>query len=126
MKNTLISVVIFLAMMLFITYSHNKVITLCNDIISQCESIEKKLDNDNWNDSYESAVKLMNDIEESFIFISVYMNHQDVDCLHNETLKLSQYTRYKNRSESLSSVHIIKHSAKSIQELQTPTLKNIF
>lgn len=126
MKNTVISVLIFLSMFIFIKYSHDKVINLCDDINSQCEEIERKIDKDKWAESYKDSIKLMDDIDNSFSFISVYMNHQDVDYLHNETLKLSQYTKYKNKSEALCSVHLIKHSSKSIKELQTPTLSNVF
>lgn len=126
MKNTIISILIFLSMFIFIKYSHNKVIALCDDIGSKCEEIETMLDEDNWDESYENSVKLMDDIDVSFSFISVYMNHQDVDFLHNETLKLSQYTKCKNKSEALCSIHIIKHSAESIKDIQTPTIENIF
>lgn len=113
-------------MFVFIKYSHNTVIKLCNEVIEKCDALESLIANDSWTDSYRDSVKLMNDIDNSFSFVSVYMNHQDVDLLHNETLKLSQYTKFENKSEALASVHIIKHSADSIKELQNINIKNLF
>lgn len=113
-------------MFIFIKYSHDEVISLCDDIIKKCEVIENLIDSEDWDKSYNDSIKLMNDIDDSFSFISVYMNHQEVDLLHNETLKLSQYAKFKNKSESLASVHVIKHSADSIKELQDIRIKNIF
>ncbi|GIM29428.1 hypothetical protein CPJCM30710_20940 [Clostridium polyendosporum] len=126
MKNTIISLLIFLILFGFIFRSHNTLLTICGSISEKCETLEDLIKDDNWNKSYELAVELKDQIEESFEYISVYMNHQDLDILTNEILRLSQYTKYKNKSEALASIHVIKYSNKSIQSLQTPTIQNIF
>lgn len=126
MKNTIISLLIFFVLFGFIFYSHNALLTICENISEKCDTLEDLIKDDNWNKSYELSVKLKNEIEDSFQSISVYMNHQDLDILTNEVLRLSQYVKYENKSDALSSIHVIKYSNRSIRSLQTPTIQNIF
>ncbi|MBK1813953.1 DUF4363 family protein [Clostridium sp. YIM B02505] len=126
MKNTLTSLFIFLCILGFIFYSHSNLIKICDTISEKCTVLEKSLQEDNWDDSYKLAVDLKEYIETSFEPLSVYINHQEGDVLVNESLKLSQYSKYKDKSEALSSIHLIKYSTKAIKALQTPSIENIF
>ncbi|QAA34631.1 DUF4363 family protein [Clostridium manihotivorum] len=126
MKNTITSILIFLCLLGFIIYSHSDLIKICDDVSTKCVKIEDSIKNDKWDESYKLSVDLKEYIEKSFEPLSVYINHQDADILVNESLKLSQYTKYENKSEALSSIHLIKYSTKAIKALQTPKLENIF
>lgn len=126
MKNTLTSLFIFLCLLGFIIYSHGNLIKICDVINEKCTVLEKSLQEDDWEDSYKLSVELKEYIEKSFEPLSVYINHQDGDLLINESLKLSQYSKYKDKSEALSSIHLIKYSTKAIKALQTPSIQNIF
>ncbi|GFZ34379.1 hypothetical protein CSC2_49050 [Clostridium zeae] len=126
MKNTLTSLFIFLCVLSFIIYSHSNLIKVCDAVNEKCTVLEKSLQEDDWEDSYKLSVELKEYIEKSFEPLSVYINHQESDLLINESLKLSQYSKYKDKSEALSSIHLIKYSTKAIKALQTPTIQNIF
>lgn len=126
MKNTLTSLFIFLCLLGFIIYSHGNLIKICNTINEKCTVLEKSLQEDDWENSYKLSVDLKEYIERSFEPLSVYINHQDSDLLINESLKLSQYSKYEDKSEALSSIHLIKYSTKAIKSLQTPSIQNIF
>ena len=57
--------------------------------------------------------------------VSVYVNHQDIDTLNTETVKLIDFIKVRDLSNSLSSLDSIKCLAEYIEELQQINLTNI-
>ena len=101
MKNSLISIFIFLVLISFLFYSDMKFKNLCT------ETIFSRLDEQN-------------------IIPSIYINHLDYDVLLNEALKLTVYIEEDDMSEASASLHLLKFAAQHIKDLQVPDLKNIF
>ncbi|MBY0756699.1 DUF4363 family protein [Clostridium sardiniense] len=126
MKNVIISLILFLAVMGFMLFANSKLIQLCNDISTESSQIEELLNAKKWDESYAASVKLLNKLEEDGTVSSVYINHTEVDALIDNTVKLTVLVKCKDESESLSTLHVIKYNAERIKELQYPSLKNIF
>ncbi|GAA0068508.1 hypothetical protein UT300003_00310 [Clostridium sardiniense] len=126
MKNVIISLILFLAVMGFMLFANSKLIQLCNDISTESAQIEELLNAKKWDESYAASVKLLNKLEEDGTVSSVYINHTEVDALIDNTVKLTVLVKCKDESESLSTLHVIKYNAERIKELQYPSLENIF
>ena len=126
MKNTLLSFVIFFSLIGFMLYSHNLLIKMCDEIIVICNKLEEDIKNNDFDESYNDSLSLINRIEQSESPIAIYINHSDLDYILNEASKLSQYIKFKSTSDALASVSSIKIYTTTIKQLQIPTLQNIF
>ncbi|MGG7078343.1 DUF4363 family protein [Clostridium sardiniense] len=125
MKNTIISLILFLAVMGFMLFANSELINLCDDISKESAQIEELLNDKKWDESYAASVKLLNKLQEDGTVSSVYVNHTEVDAIIDNTVKLTVLVKCKDESESLSTLHLIKYNAERIKELQYPSIKNI-
>ena len=126
MKNSLLSIIIFLILISFLFYSDIKFKNLCTETINDCEFLEYGLSSENKEDSCESAMVIFSRLDEENIIPSIYINHLDYDVLLNEALKLTVYIEEDDMAEASASLHLLKFATKHIKELQVPAFKNIF
>lgn len=126
MKNSLISIFIFLVLISFLFYSDMKFKNLCTETINDCEFLEYGLSSENKEESFQAAMIIFNRLDEQNIIPSIYINHLDYDVLLNEALKLTVYIEEDDMSEASASLHLLKFAAQHIKDLQVPDLKNIF
>lgn len=126
MKNSIISISIFLLLVSFLFYADNKFKNLCTDIIEICTEMEDKLTTGNQQDNAKEAMDLFNMIDEKGHIAAIYINHIDYDQMLNESLRLSIYIEQYNSSEAASSLHLLKYNSQHMRDLQLPKLENIF
>lgn len=126
MKNVVISITLFFSLLTFMVYSNKELNKFCHSITEACDELEESLKNDQWEASYDEACKLLEKIKKDSHSLSVYINHADVDLIANEVFKLTQYVKQIDKSESLASVHAIKHQVEYIIGIQELSLHNIF
>lgn len=126
MKNSIISIVLFFALFGFVYYSNNELIRLCNSIIEQSEKIEELISYGEWDDAYGSSLSLIKYIKEDSDIASIYINHTDLDNMISESIKLSQYIKYKDETQSQVSANALKYESSNIRRLHLPTVENIF
>lgn len=124
MKNTIISSVIFFPPC-FCSIFNNKLINVCDKVNDYSNKIENSLSKEDWKESYEESLKLSNLLEENYVSLSLYINHEQLDNLSKEILSLTQYIKAEDVSNSLSSVHIIKSYTKHIKDIQKVNIGNI-
>ncbi|WP_066890932.1 DUF4363 family protein [Clostridium nigeriense] len=125
MRNSIISVALFIALLVGLFFLNNKFVKLCNEIILKCDLIEEYLNNYEEDKAYEDAVALIDMIIEEADVPAIYLNHVDYDLLKNDALKLSLYIRGEDRAESLATLHSVRSTAEHLRDLQTPNLKNL-
>lgn len=125
MKSTYTSILLFIILFAIIFYLDNDFISLCDEIITRCESIEIHLKNNTKDIAYTESVDLLEYIKSESDIPAVYLSHIDFDSLLNESLKLSLYIEKQDDSEAFASVHILRYNAEHLKELQKPTIKNI-
>lgn len=125
MKNTLISSVIFFSLLASVLFFNNKLINVCEKVNDYSNKIENSLSKEDWKESYEESLKLSNLLEENYVSLSLYINHEQLDNLSKEILSLTQYIKAEDVSNSLSSVHIIKSYTKHIKDIQKVNIGNI-
>lgn len=125
MKNTIISLILFLTVIGFVIFANGKLIQLCDEISKESSKIEELIDNDNWNESYKKSVKLLELLKTDGFISSIYINHTDIDELINNTVRATVLIKCHDKAESLSTLHLIKYNADRIKQLQYPNLENI-
>lgn len=125
MKNTIISLILFLIVMCFMFFASHEVNSLCSEIINETNELEVLLDKNDINAAYESSIELLNLLKEEGFITSIYLNHIDIDSIIDEAVKLTVLIKTDDMSSSLASLHLIKYNAQRIQKLQKPTLGNI-
>ena len=126
MKNSIISVLLFIASVTGLFFLDNKFVSLCDDIMIKCEEIEELLDENEEYLAYESSVELLGLIKEKADIPAIYLNHVDYDSLMNESLKLTLYIKGDDRAESLATLHVVRYAAEHLKDLQKPNLRNLF
>ena len=125
-KNSLISLSLFLVLIIFLFYADFKFKELCTDIVNICDEMEDSIKTADSEVSFQKAMDLFNMIQERGSIAAIYINHMDYDVMLNEALKLSVYLENDDESESEASLHLLKYSTKHMKELQVPNIENIF
>jgi Domain of unknown function (DUF4363) len=125
MRNSIISVVLFIALISGLLFLDNKFVSLCDDVMFKCQEIEDLLEaNENYI-AYEKSVELLEFIEERADIPAIYLNHVDYDSLMNESLKLSLYIKSDEKGDSLATLHVLRYAAEHLKELQKPNFSNL-
>lgn len=112
-------------MLLTIFLSINYLDKTCAKLVTASNQLEDTIKNDNWDKSYDLSIDLLNSWQKYSNTISIFIHHGEIDNINNELFKLTQYTKCKNKDESLASIHLIKLTIKHIREMESLSLKNI-
>lgn len=126
MKNTIISIILFLAVLSFVGYSHYRLDSLCNHIEISCNEIEELIDSNSFEAASVMTDDLLSKIKDNHLLSSVYLNHNDFDMLSCETLKLSLYVECKNNDESRVALSLLRCYAVNVRKLHKLNIENIF
>lgn len=126
MKNIVISFAIFIAVMLSAIVSIRYLNNVCSKLEGLSIQIENNIQSSDWNKAYSNSLKFLNEWDRYSKKVSVFVHHAEIDNVNSELWKLTQYTKEKNKDESLASAHVIKFLLKHIVELERVNLQNIF
>lgn len=125
MKRIIISTILFFFILGFAVIYNNKLIRFCDNALAFSDEIEILIKEKDWNKSYEKSLELKELMSKNFSSISIYINHQDIDILNTEILKLIQYMEEEDSSEGLASLYSVKSYTEYIKELQEVSIMNI-
>ncbi|EKQ56537.1 MULTISPECIES: DUF4363 family protein [unclassified Clostridium] len=125
MRNALLSVLIFIITMICVFFLNNSILKLCDNITSQTEDIEDKINSGQMEEAYSKSLDLLNCIEENNVLTSVYLSHQEFDTVLNEAIKLSTYLVHDDATEAHTSLHLVKHNTQHVKKLQMPSVENV-
>lgn len=126
MKSSIASVLIFILMIICMAFSVNYLKTINTSLENSSVNIENAIKSD----SYEKAENLSKEFTKMWNKnsnkISIFTNHNEIDSINSELLKLKQHIAYKNKEESLVSINIIRGIIKSITEMENLNIVNLF
>ena len=126
MKNSLFSILLFILLLGFLTYTDISFKNLCSNVIEMCNEMEKSLSYSTKEENFEDAMAIFNLIQDKGKIAAIYINHVDYDVLLNEALKLTIYIEKDDSSETEASLHLLKYNTEHMKELQVPNIQNIF
>lgn len=125
MKNTVISIILFALVMSFVAYCDYSLNNLTNYIEKQTIKIEDLLESENYIKAYDISNNLTKELNQKKVLLSIYVNHCDFDNIINESIRLTNYIKNKDISESNVSVHILYNLSDNINTLHKPNIENI-
>lgn len=126
MKNIIASFILFFILLTGIFFSVNYINKTCIDFQSLNNKLEYCINNNDWDKSYDLSIKFIDEWKLSYKYITLYMNHNDLDSINDETLKLTQYIKCKNKSDALAIIHSMKFTLNNIMNSEKITFINIF
>lgn len=126
MRNTIVSVLVFLGLLGFVFYANNSLNELCYDIIDMNKEIKACIDNEEWDTAYEKALNVIDEINEKKTITAVYINHCEIDDILTEATRLCNYIKTEDPTESIVSNTIVQNLAQRIIDLNVPNIQNIF
>ena len=125
MKNTIVSIILFITVIGFVSFAHNELIDLCDAINMDSERIEELINEDNWDKAYEESVSLLSKLKDESLVSSIYINHVELDQLVDNTVLVTVNVKCKSKNDALASLHVVKYNSNRIKEMQNPKLRNI-
>lgn len=126
MKNVIASIIIFIGLIIGMLFCVNYIEKTCDNYSKQIYSLEILLINDAWEDAYKLSNDIFYDWLEDRQTMSIFINHNHTDDVQVELLKLTQFTKSKDKSNALSSVHVLKFLIDDIVDFQKLSIQNIF
>ena len=126
MKNTIISIIMFLSLLGFVASANSSLNKLCTTIKKDTKEIYFLIEKDNWDEAYSKSNDLIKNINDKNLILSIYLNHNDFDEILDEAIELSLYIHGKEKTDTLIALSTLKNSSSNIQRLHKPTFENIF
>ncbi|WP_346869016.1 DUF4363 family protein [Clostridium sp. UBA5119] len=126
MKNMIATCIIFFLMIFILFFASKYIVLTCDKLLDVSSEIEENIVNDNWDESYMLSFELLNIYEGHVANLTLFLNHTDFDNIYSEVIKLSQYSKCKNKDEALSSIHVVKILINQVKELESISIGNIF
>lgn len=88
--------------------------------------LEDTVNNESWEKAYDMSKDFLDQWKKDSKVISAFINHLQLDTINDSILKLTQYTKVHDKSESLAMIHDIKFFLEEILFLEKVTIENIF
>ncbi|MGH4118308.1 DUF4363 family protein [Clostridium sp.] len=126
MKNAIIALCLFVIMLIGIFISTNAINRRCNHLQDLNSQLENYIIKENYEDAYDLSLIYIDEWKSASKFLTVYMHHEDLNYLDSEILKLTQYTKIKDKPEGLATVHVMKYLIDKIMYHEKISLSNIF
>ncbi len=126
MKNMITTCIIFFLMIVILFFASKYIVLTCDKLLDVSSEIEENIVNNNWDESYMLSFELLNIYEGHVANLTLFLNHTDFDNIYSEVIKLSQYSKCKNKDEALSSIHVVKTLINQVKELESISIGNIF
>lgn len=125
MKNTFISILIFILLLCTVSFSIKYLEKSCCEFETFDVRLEQYVEGEKWDEAYDLSLKFLGKWTANTHKIAFFINHSEIDNINNELWKLTQYTKCKNRDESLASIHAIKFFIIHILNMEKINMQNI-
>jgi len=126
MKNVMIALTLFVAMIVGLFLSSNYINRSCIHLQNLNSTLESYIIKEKYKDAYNLSLDYIDDWNKTSKFLTLYTHHEDLDYLDTEILKLTQYVKNKDKSECLATVHVLKHLVDHIKAHERVSIGNIF
>ncbi|MFT5873346.1 MAG: hypothetical protein ACI8WT_002290 [Clostridium sp.] len=126
MKNILAAFSLFIIMIIGIFLSTNAINRSCAHLQNLNCALESNIIKENYGNAYNLSLDYIAQWEKVSKFLTIYIHHEDLDNIDNEILKLTQYIKFKDKSEALATVHVMKFLVDHIKSHEKISISNIF
>jgi hypothetical protein len=126
LRNIIVSLVLFVLLIISITFSIKYLDTTSKSLLQLDNKIEASINSRSWDKAYGYTLEFKDEWDKSSKYISIFTSHAEIDNVYNELWRLTQYTKLKKDGDSLASVHVIKYSLQHIVNMEQISIQNLF
>ncbi len=126
MKNILVAFGLFILMIIGIFISSNAIKLRCTQLQDLNSTLESYIIKENYEGAYDLSLDYRKQWKKTSKFLTIYIHHENLDMMNNESLKLTQYTKAKDKSEALATIHVMKYLIDHIIQHEEVSISNIF
>ncbi|QGU96079.1 DUF4363 family protein [Clostridium bovifaecis] len=126
MKNLVASFMLFIALVITMVFSMRYLENKCGYYTDKIDALETIIVNESWEEAYNSSIGFLEEWKKDSSIVPTFINHIHVETITNSVLKLTQYTKYKDKVDSLATIHEIKFLLEEMMEIEKVTLPNVF
>jgi hypothetical protein len=126
MKNVLAAFSLFIIMIIGIFLSTNYINQKSDHLQDLNSTLENYITKEDYDNAYKLSIDYIAQWKKTSKVLTIYMHHEDLDHINNEVLKLTQYLKVKDKSESLATVHAMKYLIAHIMDHENVSISNIF
>lgn len=116
----------FILLIITITFSINYLDKTCKNLLQLDNKIEESINSKSWDKAYNYSLEFKESWDKSSKYVSIFTSHAEIDNIYNELWRLTQYSKVKNESDSLASVHVIKYFLQHIVNMEQVNIQNLF
>lgn len=125
MKKIVVAYFLFSLILLTLFWSVHYLNKTTTSLQIQSNELENLILKDSWDKAYSSSVDIFKKWEKASDNLSIVIDHQKLDNINIEVLKLTQYTKCNSKDEALASIHAIKFLFEHLINLEKISLQNI-
>lgn len=125
MKTVITSYILFFLIVILLFWGVFYLNKTSSSLLNESREMEDLILKESWQESYDSSVNILNQWEKASHILSIVIDHQKVDNITAEVLKLTQYTKCNNKDEALASIHSIKFLFEHLMNLEKISIQNI-
>lgn len=125
MRNIIIAVAIFFAMILTLVFSVRYLGSICDTLDKKYSTLEKYVENENWDKAGSYSESVSKKWKNYSHTMSIFVHHQEIDDINIEMSKMEQYIKNKNKEESLASISALKFLVSHIINLEKINTENL-
>lgn len=126
MKNMIASFILFIALIVTMIFSMKYLEKKCEYYSKKIEHLEKIVLNNSWDEAYADSTKFLVEWEKDSHIVPAFINHIHVESITSNVLRLTQYTKLKDKVDSLTTIHEIKFLLEEMLDIEKVTLPNVF
>lgn len=124
-KTTLVSYALFAVLVAGLLFGVKYLNKSAAIMRSDAKNIEADILNNSWDKAYSSTESMLLEWESISHNLTIIIDHQKLDIVSVEMLKLSQYAKGKNLDECLASVKAIMFYLDHLMTLERTIMQNI-
>ncbi|OFI05091.1 hypothetical protein CLOACE_19100 [Clostridium acetireducens DSM 10703] len=126
MKNTIISFIVFISTIIFISFSLKYLNTISLNLKQNNIKLENNIKENSWEKANKASEEFINQWNKSSKKLALFLNHDELDKINYEITELSYFVKTKDKDECLSRTTKIKFFLKHILELEKINIENVF
>ncbi|EQB90079.1 hypothetical protein J2Z44_002075 [Clostridium punense] len=126
MRNIVVTIIIFLVMCFCLFFASQYIILTSDKLLDVANKMESNIVDENWDNAYILSFELLDIYEGHVKHMTIFINHANVDVIYSEVIKLTQYCKEEDKTESLATLHLIKTLLLEVKQLEKVSISNIF
>jgi hypothetical protein len=126
LKNTIISFIVFISTIIFISFSLKYLNTISLNLKQNNIKLENNIKENSWEKANKASEEFINQWNKSSKKLALFLNHDELDKINYEITELSYFVKTKDKDECLSRTTKIKFFLKHILELEKINIENVF